>query len=290
MMVRLNVGTLELDLAPELGGSIARFDHVEGDRCQHLLRPAAPGAANVLGMASFPLVPYANRIRGGTFMCDGVTVRLAPNLPGDPSPIHGQGWLDTWQVETADDHHARLSFVHEPGEWPWRYEAWQDYALDDKGLTVTLACRNLSAARMPCGLAQHPYFPCDADTTIDAAVASAWTADAQTLPVDNVAPEGRFALRARKICGADLDNAFDGWAGTATIEWPDQPMRLRMSSPDAMRFHIYSPMGGGYFAAEPVQNAVAALNAPQSDWPGLGIVLLEQGDAHQMTMRFDLEQ
>lgn len=290
MRLTLTAGHLELELAPAIGGSIARFDHVDGDRRQHLLRPAASDTNDILGMASFPLVPYANRIRGGTFTCDGVEITLAPNLPGDPSPLHGQGWLSAWQIAQADDRHARLTFAHEPGEWPWHYEAWQDFALDDEGLTVTLGCRNLSALRMPCGLAQHPYFRCDAATTIDAEVESAWTADAHTLPVDNVAPRGRYEMRARRICGADLDNAFDGWTGTATIDWPDQQMALRMSSPDATRFHVYAPIEGGYFAAEPVQNAVAALNAPAADWPALGIVLLEQGSSHEMTMRLDISR
>ena len=49
---------------------------------------------NVLDAASFPLVPYVNRIRGGRFTFRGREVRLAPNMAGDPSPLHGQGWLN----------------------------------------------------------------------------------------------------------------------------------------------------------------------------------------------------
>ena len=46
--------------------------------------------------ASFPLVPFVNRIRGGRFTFRGREVRLAPNMAGDPSPLHGQGWLNPW--------------------------------------------------------------------------------------------------------------------------------------------------------------------------------------------------
>ena len=57
--------------------------------------------------ASFPLVPYVNRIRGGRFTFRGREVRLAPNMAGDPSPLHGQGWLSPWQVERAGRVDAR---------------------------------------------------------------------------------------------------------------------------------------------------------------------------------------
>jgi len=83
----LCAGNLALDVAPEIGGSIARFRF--GD--QDLLRPAPDGANDAGEMANFPLVPFSNRIRDGRFTCDGREVVLAPNLPGDPSPLHGQG-------------------------------------------------------------------------------------------------------------------------------------------------------------------------------------------------------
>lgn len=286
--VHLTAGRLELDLAPAIGGSIRRFDYLAADRCQHLLRPAPADADDVLAMASFPLVPFANRIRSGRFECDGVTIALTPNLPGDPSPLHGQGWLGVWEVEAADTRSARLRFVHDGGEWPWHYEAWQDFALDEGGLTLTLGCRNLSPRPMPCGLAQHPYFPCDAATVIDLDVATAWTVDAQTLPVEQVEPNGLYSVSDRHICGTDLDNSFEGWSGTADIRWAPQSVGLRLSSPDASRFQIYSPTGEGYFAAEPVQNTVAALNMPQDRWKAMGIEMLARGECREMRMRLDV--
>ncbi len=285
----LKTQNLLLEIAPGIGGSIVRFDYIGKDRRQSVLRPASADVADVLGMASFPLVPFANRIRGGAFDCDGATVRLSPNMAGDPSPLHGQGWLHAWTVDDAAESSARLSFVHDAGEWPWRYEAWQEFNLDATGLDLTLGCRNLSDRRMPCGLAQHPYFPCDGQTLLDVDVASAWAVDTLTLPVERVAAEGRFELRQRRICGANLDNAFDGWSGSARFFWPGQPMRATMSSPDATRFHVYSPREGGFIAAEPVQNAVTALNAPQDDWDRLGIALLDHGEARELHVRFELE-
>ncbi len=287
--VSLEAGKLTVRLVPAIGGSIARFDHLSDRGQQPLLRPAAPGATSILAMASFPLVPFANRIRGGRFACDGKSIALAANLTGDASPLHGQGWLGQWHVVSAQQQRAELAFSHLAGEWPWDYEAWQDFALDDNGLTVTLRCRNLSPSPMPCGLGQHLYFPCDAHTMLDARVSSAWTVDADTLPVDRVEAQGEYDLHNRRIADTNLDNAFEGWAGTADIVWPGAPVRLRMSSPDAGNFHVYSPVQQDYFAAEPVQNAICALNAPPAQWEELGLAMLSQGATHELTMRLEIE-
>jgi aldose 1-epimerase len=54
------------------------------------------------------------------------------------------------------------------------------------------------------------------------------------------------------------------------------------------RFQVYSPAAGGLFVAEPVQAANATLNAAQSEWPALGIALLDQGEARALHARFDV--
>jgi aldose 1-epimerase len=84
-----------------------------------ILRKCHSPLEKVLDAACFPLVPYANRIRGGCFSFRGRTVRLAPNMTGDPSPLHGQGWLNPWNVEAASGSSAALIYRLEPGEWPW---------------------------------------------------------------------------------------------------------------------------------------------------------------------------
>lgn len=283
----LRAGDLELALLPEVGGSIARFDHVAGGERRALVRGTSKDAPGVLDVACFPLVPFCNRIRDGTFECDGRTIRLVPNMPPDRSPLHGQGWVAQWSVVSISECAARLAFRHEAGEWPWRYEATQSFELDPQGLSVELSCGNMSEARMPCGLGLHPYFPCDGDTLLDTRVDCAWTIDADVLPVEQVPATGRYDLHRRKVCGQDLDNGFGGWEGSARIVWADG-MQLSLSSPDAEYFQLYSPPTGGLFVAEPVQHSNAALNAPQAQWEGLGMGLLDPGETRQLRVRFEV--
>ena len=46
---------------------------------------------------------------------------------------------------------------------------------------------------------------------------------------------------------------------------PDWPYQVRLSSPDARFFQLYSPGEGGIFVAEPVSQANAALNATEEN-------------------------
>jgi aldose 1-epimerase len=287
-LIELSSGSLRLVLAPAVGGSIARFDRIEGERRVPALRGADGAPASVLDTASFPLVPFCNRIRGGSFGFRGWEVSLASNMAGDPSPLHGQGWLAAWDVKHQGGDSAELVYRHRGGEWPWDYEARQSFRLSGDALDLALTCRNKSRGPMPCGLGQHPYFHCTPETRLRTGVREAWTIDEQVLPVAKVPASGRYDLSDRLVCGQDLDNGWGGWSGTAAIETPGEPFRIEMSSPDATFFQLYSPASGGIFVAEPVSHANAALNQPEEEWPELGMRILGPDEEMTLAMRIAL--
>ena len=280
-------GSLRLVLAPACGGSVARFDWTGGDAGIPILRgvddPASP-----LDAACFPMAPFCNRIRGGAFRFRGREVRLTHNMPGDTSPIHGQGWLAPWRVEGSDDRNAALAYDHHSGEWPWDYQARQSFTLDERGLSVALSCRNLASDPMPCGLGLHPYFPCGDGTQLSAAVDHVWTVDEHVLPIERVPAVGRYSLEEGLACGRGLDNGYGGWEGQARIATPGDPFTLLLSSPDARFFQLYSPAAGGLFVAEPASHANDALSAPEADWLTLGMRVLEPGETMMVRMRLDV--
>lgn len=285
--VRLRNGELHVELLPALGGSIGRFDWIRDNRRRPVLRGGA-AIGSVLDTACFPLVPFVNRIRDGRFVFRGREVELKPNMAGDPSPLHGQGWLGAWTVDDNSETTAILSFTHDAGEWPWTYEAQQHFSLDRHGLSVDLSCRNLSADPMPCGLGQHPYFPCGSGTTIDTMVTHAWTIDDRILPVARVPAIDHFDLSDRPVCRQGLDHGFGGWSGTMRLTDPDWPFDLEMRSPTARFFQLFSPLGGDFVAAEPVSHANAALNAPEEEWAALGLTVLQPGAEAKLSMRIEI--
>ena len=285
----LTRGSLSLRLAPGLGGGMASFEccAVSGGNVP-ILRPGDADSKSPTALASFPLVPFVNRVRAGAFSFRGRRVTLARNMPPDPSPLHGQGWLHPWEIDRLEGDCAELVYRHPAGEWPWDYEARQTFDLDEAGLNLNLSCTNHSDEPMPCGLGQHPYFLCTPDTRLDTGVETVWTIDEHVLPVEQVPATGRFDLTDRLVCGQGLDHGFGGWSGRAIISDPELPFRIAMSSPDARFFQLYSPASGGIFVAEPVSHANAAMNAPEEEWAELGMRVLEPGGTMSLTMRVEV--
>jgi aldose 1-epimerase len=286
--IGLSAGNLRIELSPRIGGAISAFKWTAGGSARPILRECHTPLENVLEASCFPLVPFVNRIRSGEFHFRDRTIRLRPNMPGDPSPLHGQGWLNPWETQECSETSATLTYRHDAGEWPWDYQARQQFVLDETRLTLTLNCRNMSDEPMPCGLGQHPYFPCGPETKLDTGVRDAWTIDENVLPVDKVAAEGRYDLKDRLICGQNLDNGFSGWNGHARMSDPDWPFEIHLTSSEARFFQVYSPPEGGIFVAEPVTHTNAALNAPASEWPELGMRVLGPGEEMSLTMRLEV--
>jgi aldose 1-epimerase len=287
-ILTLSSDLLELQLSPSIGGALSTLEYIGHGRRTPVLRKGNTPLENILDAPSFPLVPYVNRIRDGSFAFRSRTVSIAPNMDGDPSPLHGDGWLNAWDVASADNCSAALVYRHQPSEWPWAYEARQEFRLDGPVLDVRLACRNLANEDMPCGLGQHPYFPCTSHTRLITQASHAWTIDEKVLPLDKVPAAGRYDLTDRLICGQNLDNGWGGWTGRALISDPSWPFEVELSSPQARFFQVYSPADGGIFVAEPVSHANAALNAPEADWQELGMRILEPGEEMQLDMRIDV--
>lgn len=285
----LRSGSLELELSPSVGGAISRFAWVVGERRVPILRESHSPLEKVLDSACFPLVPFANRIRGGCFTFRGREVRLSPNMSGDPSPLHGQGWTGAWRAESVSGTEATLAFGYEPGEWPWPYEATQQFRLGADSLWLRLACRNRSDEPMPCGLGFHPYFPCGPETRIQTFVDEVWAIDEQVLPVERIAPTARYDISDSLVCGRELDNGYGGWCGRALFTDPGWPFELELSSPDARFFQLYSPKDGGMFVAEPVTHANAALNEPWPMWATLGIHVLQPGEEMELEARLQVQ-
>ena len=287
-LVRLSCGALHLELSPLIGGAISAIRWIGELGPKPILRECNSPLENVLDAACFPLVPYVNRIRGGNFTFRGRRIRLSPNMRGDPSPLHGQGWLSPWQVERSDGAAATLGYRHEADEWPWAYEARQELSLDQRGLSLRLTCRNLSQGPMPCGLGIHPYFPCGSATRLATQTTCAWTIDEHVLPLDRVPATGPYDLSDRLVCGQGLDNGWGGWGGLARMTDPDWPYEIEMSSPQAKFFQLYSPRPGGIFVAEPVTHANAALNAPECEWLDLGMRVLEPDQSMTLDARLEV--
>ncbi len=303
-LVLLSAGELHVVLAPAVGGSIASFTRhwQDGSRRRelHWMRPAtaaALAARNPLGMASFPLVPFCNRIRSGRASFEGRAISMPPNHPGEqaPHPLHGIGWLRAWHVRSASPVHAELGLVVEASDaWPWRFSCVQRFDLNGSALTVEMAITNEDSAAMPAGIGHHPYFPHHAKTVLASPAEAMWVVDAEVMPVrlESSGPVQRLR-EGVLLSEMDLDNNFTGWDRVTRIAWPADvhgPARgltMRAEAP-LDYFVLYCPSGYDYFCAEPVSQCTDWLNLlPQYGTGPLGGARVGPGET--LRARFKLE-
>lgn len=251
-MITLTAQAATLELCPETGGAIGRLRHKGRD----LMRVTPDGARDALETASFPLVPFCNRIRDGQFALGTQKVKLKPNLGDHPHALHGQGWRAAWRVAEQTASRAVLTYAHAPSEWPWAYEARQVFELRPNGLRVWLSVKNMSQSAMPAGLGFHPYFNRTDQTRLKAALDGVWMSDADCLPTElHAGPWRKDWTHGDTVSDSVLlDHCHTGFGGRADIYEGDQPVLTLRASPDCHWLHIYAPVGADFFCVEPVNH------------------------------------
>lgn len=281
-LVHLHTPAFAVDLCPAIGGSIARFLWQRPDGSElELLRPASAEAlcrGDVEGAGCFPLTPFSNRLRHGRFTFRGRQIALPRNTTG-PHVEHGHGWQRPWRVVEAGTDHATLLLDHEADAWPFHYEMQQRFRLRPEGLRIELTARNAGDEAMPYGFGLHPYFPRTPACTLAATVTGIWQTDAEVMPIRHVAVPPILGLQAGlKVESHALDNVLTGWAGEATIRWPERGVSLTMAAEGPFRFLVlYTPPGEDYFCAEPVSNCTDAFNLASGGRSDTGMIVLEPG-------------
>jgi aldose 1-epimerase len=97
----------------------------------------------------FPMIPWAGRIRDGTFTVDGVTYDLP--LDKDGNAIHGLGRNVEWEMTAPGTFQRVLG-----APWPTEGTAQLHYELLDDGLRTTLSWDD--GTEVPCSMGLHPWF------------------------------------------------------------------------------------------------------------------------------------
>jgi aldose 1-epimerase len=288
-MSEIGSGDLALGLVPEIGGSVAYFRKGGAD----LMRPlseADRARGDVLGVAMFPMIPYANRIADNQFSFDGRTYRFAQNNPPERFNVHGTAWKLPWTERRIAADELMLELAHVAPDEPYSYAAWQHFRLYPDRLVVETAVENRGARRMPFGFGQHPWFMPDRDTTLRFDAGTVWLFGADILTTERLRPPPEFDFSK----GATLPPVwrafcYSEWPGTAEIRWPSRKLGLRVDAdPVFKHLVLYSNPRAGALCLEPQTNAVSAFTAPGEDLGGydLGVIVLEPGERASGTVTF----
>jgi aldose 1-epimerase len=217
--------------------------------------------------AGYPMIPYANRIDHGLFAFAGVSHQLDTGFIGAPHSIHGLAWRRPWSVEAADTRACTLALRHEPSgpddpDWPFAFEASEQFLLTARGLTVRMSVTNLEPSPAPAGLGFHTFFPRREDEVLAFGSKAAWRNGPDMLPAARLSGKAWRFAEARALGPDEIDNDFSGWGGLAGMDAPSGArVRMRASrSFGALR--VYTPAGRDFYAVEPVSHLANAVNRP----------------------------
>lgn len=286
-VLRLSAGEIDVGLVPTIGGSVSHFRH----RGTDLMRPlseADRAAGNVLGVAMFPMVPYANRIGGNSFAYGGQTWRVEQNNPPERFNVHGTGWHRAWTVAEQTGTEALLTL--EVGDGPYHYRATQRFSVGGNGMRVEMTIGNQGEAAMPFGFGLHPWFERDADTTLQFKATRFYLEEPDGVSGDPItlAPELDFAT-ARTLPTGWRNNDYGGWDGSATVAYPARRTALRMRA-DPVFGHLmfYADPRRTFFCVEPQSNASGAFNrAGGYTDPAEGVIVLQPGGSASGSVHFE---
>lgn len=123
------------------------------------IRPAALGAC---------LLPWPNRIAGGTYEFAGRRQQLAITEPARMNAIHGLSlWVD-WDIADLAANRVELSTrIPAQSGYPHTLEVTAAYRLGPTGLTWSITASNVGDSPAPYGVATHPYLTLPSGTVDD---------------------------------------------------------------------------------------------------------------------------
>jgi aldose 1-epimerase len=286
----------QVGLVPTTGGSVA-FGRVNiGGHWRDVMRPTPEALlASVPDTASYPLVPWSNRILHGKLAWAGRTYQLRVNH-GDGNAIHGTASEYPWSVVESSPTHAVLEFVSRDVygvNFPWTFTARFTYRLEGDAFVWTYGLTNTDHETFPAGFGHHPYFERSVagSTTahLQLNVATAYEAEG-CIPfgeAGEIRPDADFRA-SRQIGGAFVDDCYtDRTSPTlATITWPGA-LELDMVADDLLSHAVvYIPDGKPFFAVEPVSNANDAFNLAERGIHSANLLLVQPGQT--VTASFSL--
>ncbi|WP_162937917.1 aldose 1-epimerase [Kiloniella sp. EL199] len=253
------------------GGCIASYAIKKDGTAYHILRPYQQESSvsfSPLSAASFPLIPYSNRIKHGKFTFDDQSYQLALNFADHPHSIHGTSWQKLWQIKEQSESQIilELNYISRgktSGDWPFNFKAVQTFNLTGNDLTQQISVTNTGNDQMPLGLGMHPYFPKRKNTRLKANAPKVWTTDQTCLPQELVECPGHWDLNTNLLVeNLECDNQFEPWDGKAQIHWPEDKITVDLSaSSNLNRLIVYAPKNENFFCVEPTSHITNALNS-----------------------------
>lgn len=268
----------------EVGGGLRRYARAGSDVTftygDDDLPPKCCGAV---------LVPWPNRLRGGTYSFDGDTYQLPLTEPAKRNAIHGLGRWARWSCIRHEPSVCTMALDIPPQTgWPFEVRVEVTYAISAQdGLTVTIVATNRGARRAPFGAGFHPYLSLGtrslADVRLRVPAAQRLVVDEAQIPIghQDVAGTPYDFRRGKRLHDHRLDDAFAGVSmtdGRAAVDVQIARGGARVWFDSAFSYvQVFTidmlDRGLPGIAVEPMTCPADAFNT------GAGLIVLEPGSA-----------
>ena len=244
----------------EAGDAVVSVSALHGGRVAQITVAGTPLLKGVVGdhpmsWGSFPMAPWAGRIRHGRFSFNGEH-QLAINLP--PHAIHGTVFETPWTIDDAGRDYCEMSCAL---DWTFGGRATQHLHLDPDGLTCMLSV--LATEPMPAVVGWHPCFR--PPVSVDLRFATMWPRDVDGIPTgDRTVPAPH-----------PWDDCFDTPLAPLRLHYPDLTLTL---TSDCDYWVVYD---------EPADTICVEPQSAPPDAVNLGLAtVLNAGDLLQRCVRF----
>jgi aldose 1-epimerase len=174
-MIELSAPDVVATIDPVAGGRVASFRL----RGHDLVLRRERSSGESLQWGSYPMAPYAGRVRRGVFSFAGREYTL-PVTHG-PHAIHGTTYYRPWSLERDGTLTIELG-----DEWPFGGHAVQRFALTPTSFTCTIEVHN-DQRTMPASAGWHPWF--ERPVALDFRAGKMYVRDDDEIPTgETVAP------------------------------------------------------------------------------------------------------
>lgn len=287
-IVVLRSARWEVGVLPNNGASVAYGRALVGQEWRDVMRPTpAELLTDNDSTASYPLVPWSNRIEDARLVVDGTTYQLSRSF-ADGTAIHGTARRYPWTVVERTESSIRMQFSSAGlvgVNWPWQFSSEITYTVDGDALTCTTSVTNDDAVSWPAGFGHHPYF----QRRVLADPAVLHTPGALGYPAVGCIPTGPAATprpdadftSPRAVGDAFVDDIYDlrDATGPVTIDYPDANLRVTITQDDLYgHLVVYVPTDADILAVEPVTNVNNAFALAAKGETGTGLFVLEPGE------------
>jgi aldose 1-epimerase len=282
-------------LIPRTGGSVAFGQVQSGGAWVDVLRPTPDDAlGSSWDTASFPLIPWSNRIRHGSLLWKDEVYQLRRWATLEDCAIHGTALDFPWGVVEAAEDRVSIEFDargYYGVNWPWDFTTRQEYYLDGARLACRMSLTNVDDVAFPAGLGHHPYFVrrllgANGEPFGDEVLAQINSINEYEL-VDCMPDKGPGPIAAssdftsKRALGQTLiDNCQTRKPGgpVATLEYPGSFSIVIEADPIFEHTVFYIPPGKPFFAIEPVTNANDGFTLFKKGIPGTGVFEIAPGE------------